>query len=731
MPDPRSFTARAFMPGLCTALLAAALAGMGWGLAVAGSTKSPPSGTAGAAADGASLPVRKPQPAKFFHLAYCGSGRKDDPASSLDELDWLVSARGFGTTIVHGSGAEYPAFIKSLVRRSPDHRVVYYVHAHGLFSYDDQAGVLNLIEHNFVHATDPASLRAIPVEGGALLVDWEADERQRYDDYETISDVRDFEVIGYVLYRSAGDSEFRMVWPRAAAEAPPGSGAESDDASETAAIDTTVTAEELQRTEYLDRDVVAGERYRYVVRTIGKASREYPFSGEVAAVAGAPPATPLAHDHQSRIVGTPADSTYQGKFRIRLAAGAARARLLLDRNADHDFDDPDEVIPMIPAGGENWVEAITVLHAWSHTNLVGQKAKFGFAYRIEVEGNSGAKTVLPATGSYTTSVNNRVRDAEWGFYKMRSGSRYWLEHVQNEIEFTGARPNSLVRGVFLDELIFDPTTRVDALPDDLFLSETVSGAAALVRAIRAARPELLIYYNGLATPVVADYKGNPPDTVAAAGANGGMIEGFGVASWWPATKTRAATFLPESEWRGQIELARAEARRGSELLLLARGNSLADTRARLFAFASYLLVQAPGTKFGFMVDRCLTPPLPEWEVDLGEAQEPIPSVMASSEKGKGRVAAVGRRFERGEVWVNQAERERATVKLAKPGYRIVLDGNEQGAGEMRFEWMDRLELELDPQTAAIILEAASTPGETGAVRPLPDTPADQEVPDEG
>jgi hypothetical protein len=730
VPARRRFMAHAFIPAVIAAIAVAAA------IAVTSSVAGP-AGTAGTSGGAAPMPVLKPQPSRYFHLAYCGSGRKEDPASFLDDLDWTTSARKFGTTILQGSGAEYPAFIRTLVRRSPDHRVVYYVHAHGLFSYDDQAGVLNLIERNFVHATDAASLRAIPVEDGALLVDWEADERARYDDYETISDVRDFEVVGYALYRSAGAGPFQLIWPRAAAPAgatgaTEGAIGESTDPSASAELDTTLTAEELLRTEYLDRDVVSGESYRYVVRTIGKASREYPFSGEVTAVAGAPPASPLAHDHQSRIDGAPGDSTYPARFRIRLAAGAARARLLLDRNADQDFEDEAEVIPMVPAGGENWVEAATVLDAAAHTELIGHRAKFGFGYRIEVEGTSGAKTVLPPEGSYTTSVNNRVRDAQWGFYLTRMGSRYWIDHVKSEIEFTGARPNGLVRGVFLDELIFDPTFRVDAVPIDLPPSEVVSGAAALVRALRAARPDLLIYYNGLAAEMGAGYRGSPPDTIAAAGATGGMIEGFGVASWWPGTETRAASFLPESEWRRQIELARAEARRGAELLLLARGVSLADSRARLFAFASYLLVQAPGTQFGFTVDRCTTPPFPEWEVDLGEAEEPIPSVAAPAGSGKGRVAAVGRRFQRGQVWVNPAERKPAVVKLGKPGYRLVLEGEEQGAGKVRFEWVERLE--LGPQSAAVILDASS-PGESGAgagaANPRPDTPADQEVPDEG
>jgi hypothetical protein len=216
--------------------------------------------------------------------------------------------------------------------------------------------------------------------------------------------------------------------------------------------------------------------------------------------------------------------------------------------------------------------------------------------------------------------------------------------------------------------------------------------------------------------------------MAAAGATGGMIEGFAVAPWWPGTKTRAANLPTEAEWRRQHELARGEAGRGSELQLLARGVSLADARARLFAFASYLLVQAPGTQFGYMVDRCTSPPLPEWQVDLGEAEEPIPAVAASP--AKGRVAAVGRRFERGEVWVNPSERERSKVKLGKPGYRVILDGREQDAGAMRFEWVERLDLELEPQTAAIVLEASS-PGTPGAAGPRSDKPADQEVPDEG
>jgi hypothetical protein len=383
-----------------------------------------------------------------------------------------------------------------------------------------------------------------------------------------------------------------------------------------------------------------------------------------------------------------------------------RARLLVDRNADHQFSGPDESIAMTPSV-EDFVEAVIQLDARSHSDL-GVKAKFGFGYRIEVEGKSGTKIVLPPFGTYTTSVNNRVRDARWGFYLTRMDTPFWIEHIMREIDFTGARQTGPVKSVFLDELLFDPEIGVDALPADLTAERGVADAAKLVAAIHEQRPDLAIYYNGLAAGAGPKYDGSAADTLAAAGATGGMIEGFAVAPWYDGGSPRgrrAPHLTPSGEWSSQMTTARDEVARGSELLLLARGPDLADARARIFALASYLLVRAPGVMFGYMVDRCTTPPLPEWGVDLGEAEEPIPALAGD----KGGERAYGRRFERGEVWVNPGERERQVVKLAAPGYRLVLDavGDEAGRGQVRWEWVDRLE--LGPQSAAIVVRQAPPP----------------------
>ena len=449
------------------------------------------------------------------------------------------------------------------------------------------------------------------------------------------------------------------------------------------------------------------------MRTIGALDREYPFSSEVTAVAGQPPVEPIVHDHQSVIEGAPADSTYTGRFRIRLPGLRGRARLQIDRNADHDFDDPDETTVMKPST-EDWVEAVIQLAAKSHTDL-DIKIKFGFAYRIEVEGDKGAKVVLPPTGVYTTNVNNRVRDARWGFYWTRTDTPYWIDHIQREIDFTGARPNGPVKSVFLDELLTDPTISVDALPADLTAEQAVADAVTLVSAIHEKRPDLAIYYNGLmgAGATSAWQKAHPSspaaDTLAAAGATGGMIEGFAVATWYDSPRGKGVpNIMPPQEWFSQIAAARAEAERGSELLLLARGPALTQVRERLFAFASYLLVRAPGVRFGYMVDRCATPPLPEWGADLGAADEPIPAIGRKGWEGEDDASnqvggAFGRRFERGEVWVNPGER-REVVKLDLPGYRLDLAGEATGAGKVQWQWVKQLELE--PQSAAIVVRSA-------------------------
>jgi hypothetical protein len=682
--------------------LAAALA-VAFPLAVDSGTNAPPSARPPA-------PALRPNQPGFFHLAYCGTGRKDDPESNLQAFDWQKAAEGFDLSIIQSTYNLYRDYIESTIRRQPGHRFAYYLHSHAIYSYDDEAGVLNLIERNYVHATDPASLRVVPVAGG-LLVDWDADERMRYDEYETISLMRDFEVHGYSVYRSEGDEPFVPIWPRPGgvppsdSEGPRFDGADSITAM--AATDTTYTPEVAAITEFVDRDVTPGKSYRYVVRTVGALSREYPFSGEVAAVAGGTPIVPAAHDHQCVVEGAPGDSVYTGKFRIRLPELRGRARLLIDRNADYQFTGADEVVPMKPSG-EDWVEAIISLSPKSHSDL-DTKVKFGYGYRIEVEGDGGTKIVLPPVGSYTTSVNNRVRDARWGFYMMRTDTPFWMDFIQRQIDFTGARQTGHVKCLFLDELLYDPKIGLDALPDDFPAERAVADAATMVKAIHEHRPDLTIYYNGLAAGAGPDYPGNPADTLAAAGAAGGMIEGFAVATWYDSAKgKRAPSITPAAEWTSQMRIARTEVARGSKLLLLARGSTLADSRARVFALASYLLVRAPGVEFGYMVDRCTTPPLPEWGADLGESEEPIAVVAAASKGTVGR--AYGRKFEHGEVWVNADEQRSEKVKLGGPGYRLMIDADASSPGKVRWEWVDRLE--LGPQSAAIVVQPADSGGRT-------------------
>src|SRR6187455_1181218 len=40
-------------------------------------------------------PALLSHPPGFFHLAYCGSGRKNDPAGKLHSFDWNAAAEGF------------------------------------------------------------------------------------------------------------------------------------------------------------------------------------------------------------------------------------------------------------------------------------------------------------------------------------------------------------------------------------------------------------------------------------------------------------------------------------------------------------------------------------------------------------------------------------------------------------------------------------------------------------
>ena len=606
-----------------------------------------------------SAPPPVPNPPGFFNLAYCGSGRRGDPASHLADLDWSTVARAYEITVVQGTTHDYLPFIRSLIQGNPNHRVLFYVHSHGVQASDDLGGMLNRSEPTFVHATDPASLRVIPGAQG-LLVDWEADERPLYDD-ELRDSARDFNVSGYVVYRAEGAGLL---------------------VRHSGAIPSTAT-------EFVDGAVAPGARYRYAVRTIGPLDREYVFSGEVEAIARAPkdpPPSPLVHDLQCVIEASPAIKSYPARFRVRVAGPVERASLRVDRNGDQDFEDEDETLPMRPAG-EDWIEISTNLDI-SNRDDRGGLVIFGFGYRLEIETALG-RVVLPEHGVYTTSVNNRVRDTNYGFYLTHMDSEPWQEFLLRYLE-TNAGRGGLVGGVFLDELVFDPIVGVEALPIDLGSKEEAAReAAALVAAVRRERPDLAVYYNGLGANI-------PP-----AGATGGMIEGFAVGPWH-GTPGGAPWIAAPSEWQTQLAVARSAIQRGEELLLLARGPGLGDTRARLFAFASYLLVRAPGVRFSYMADRCRQPPLPEWGVDLGEVLDAVG--LLNPHGG----SATGRRFVRGEVWVDSGLKQ-VRVYAAKPGLRLNLSVERDAAGKVTWEPSEKGSM-LEPQSAAIIAYSAPPAG---------------------
>jgi hypothetical protein len=312
---------------------------------------------------------------------------------------------------------------------------------------------------------------------------------------------------------------------------------------------------------------------------------------------------------------------------------------------------------------------------------------YGFAYRLAFDTLDGRRSVLPERGVYTTSVNNRVRDAGYGFYVMNQASDHWQEFLLGKLEFA-IRPGSFVKGVFLDELVYDPNVQVDAPPIDVASKADAARAAAdLVERLRRARPELAIYYNGLGA-------NEPPP-----GAAGVMLEGFAVAPWFIRAASAAGT-APAEVWHGQLAAACAALARGEELLLLARG-SRGDWQARLFAFASSLLVRGPGTRFAYLDGACLEPPLPEWRVDLGAPLEPAPGVAV------GTAGVMARTFERGRVWVNPGLRP-VPLRFERPGFALALDG-----GRRALDWLPLAagdQVELGPQAAVVIAYAAAPPG---------------------
>ncbi len=583
---------------------------------------------------------------RFFALAYCGPGR-DESGSLLHDLDWAESVRGFGLTIVPRMQADYRKLAKLRQAVAPDHEFLLYVHAHALFSHDDRAGALNLREENFLHATDPADLRITSLESG-LLLDWMPDERVNYDTYGVLSLGRAFSAEGYrVARREAGGV-----------------------AVELAALEPLVTA-------YVDTTAVPGVDYEYWVKTVAVTGHVISYSFPQSA-RWQPAAQPvvIVRDHM-RGVGAAVDSAHYGlRVRVRVEGAVERCVLLVDRNADKDYDDAGELV-LMEQDAEGRYEAITRLDAAGRTAQDLHRI-FGFPYQIRVDG-AGQTVTLPASGHYTTSVNNRIRSRRYGFFVMRPLTPMWIDHLVRRVRAKSRRAGD-IQGLFLDELLSDMRIQADAEPVDMTAVEFRQQGSQLADSLKAAYPQFKLYYNGLG-------QGTDPPAC-----DGGMIEGFAVAPWHRYHSGRV-TFAPPAIWEGQLGAALDMAWRGREVLLMTRNSAIDRHDARLFAYASFLLAETAGVRFSYAPASCGTRPLPEFDVPLGE---PLVTYKAIAEAANGEV--YWRPFARGAVFVNPSLTA-AQVTLERASERLRLAGD--GLGRVAWDTLGAL-IELEPQSGAIV-----------------------------
>jgi hypothetical protein len=595
--------------------------------------------------------LHTPAPELFFNVAYCGSGRKNDPTTLLDSFDWKQAAEGFRLTILSGATGRYRDLAKVLRQFSPDHQVLVYVHAHGLHMNHDRPAVLNLEEGNFLHATDPAGLWVTQLPEGVRL-DWIADERANYDEYGIVSIARKFEVGGYAVYRQEEDGE----------------------PVELARIDVPGSS-------YVDSTAAAGVAYRYWVKTIAATGHvidfSMPHSVGVERQRQRPPV--LVRDHERGFEAAVDRAIYTIGLRFQADGPATAARVRIDLNADRDFEDEGETVVM-ERGADGRFEAVFQVDA---SKRGGQSLRriVGYAYVLEIDGTGGTIT-LPAVGSYTTNINNRIRHRRYGFYIMRPSTDAWFQHRVQEIRRQSGNWR-FVSGVFLDELVVDLRYSSEAAPLELTTATFQRESVELVRRLTERYSDFRFYYNGVGAGV------DPPGTV------GGMLEGFGVAPWHRGGVRPGIASPPV--WEKQLGDALEMAGRRRELLLLARDMPRDDLEARLFALASFHLVRGAGTRFCYLPERCGGRPLPEWDIDLGA---PLESFTTLDDARRGASGIYGRRFERGEVLVNGDSEAAHRVDLEAPGYLVTFEGAARDSLSVG-RWVGAVE--LAPQTAAIVL----------------------------
>ena len=455
-----------------------------------------------------------------------------------------------------------------------------------------------LTETRWMHTGDPASLHAVTSSGRADLF-WLADRRP--------------EVAGcsYAVYRQK--------------------------AGESAATRIATTA--AGATSYSDVGLPSGQVATYTLYARTAAGIEYSYSEPqtfTASATGLPGWGPMT------LLQTVATDSTTVTVTVEADPGISVPVVLFDRDQSRVLDQIAERFTLLPAGNGSAGRL-----RYSVTLRAATHSLSGYSFLVQDLSVSGAPS-LPATGTFTTNVNNRMRDKAFGSVAADLTDPLVTKGLTDSCAILLAKGYS---GIFADAVAsYLSWLDFDGTPlgvDDAGYS--ASEQSMLQSLHTAVGPTKGLIYNGL----------NTQSMQYLSVSDGSAEEGVFMANWF------ANGYTPTPGWIDAINhtVQAVQVQHRAVLDLVEVHDT--DVAGRIYGLASYLMCKGEFHYLALNYSETNTAYTPELDLTMGQ---PIETYLDASQYR--HVSGVyGRRFEKGLVLVNPGD---LTISETLPGtmYRV-------------------------------------------------------------
>jgi hypothetical protein len=299
---------------------------------------------------------------------------------------------------------------------------------------------------------------------------------------------------------------------------------------------------------------------------------------------------------------------------------------------------------------------------------LSHKTGFAFQYRMYYKNNMMS---LPRdTFEYfTTNINNRIRNPQYGWYAMNVLNPVWITHYINECQKILQRGYT---GIFADDAVRDIVWRVDVIPPGIneeYWSEKLYTMLVIIK--NHISPAFLIY-NGLKS-----------DMYFITAADGGLIEHFA---------HTLKGFVSTETWIEQVNTL-ISVPNDKKIFVIARGEE-SDVKARIFSLASFLIAASNNTFYCYTRKYGVAEYYPECSINIGT---PVNTLSSINEIYHPSYGVYIRRYSNGLVVVNPDKGMSASISLDTRMYKAGINND-----QVSFTVNDG-PLIVPPQSAIILL----------------------------